>query len=283
MSEKIAAKRINVNGIETVVRDSGYPGNENGAAVVFVHGNPGSGGDWSSIMPKVAEFSRAIAADMPGFGQSAKPDDLDYTIEGYAKHLDNVLAELGVEKAHLVLHDFGGPWGLAWAAMNPEKVASVSLVNIGVLKGYSWHYLAKIWRMPLVGEIMMATTSRPGFSMLLKHGNPRGLPKAYLDEMYDNFDRGTKRAVLKLYRATSNLGEAAEMLHSSLAPLNLPALVIWGKCDPYIPYSFAEKQKDTFPNAEIHYLEDSGHWPFIDNPNDFEAFALPFLKRVTAS
>ena len=280
---KIAAKRVEVNGIDTVIRDTGTASSESGAAVVFVHGNPGSGGDWSSIMPKVAKFSRAIAADMPGFGQSAKPDDFNYTIEGYADHLDHILSELGVEKAHLVLHDFGGPWGLAWAAMNPQKVASVTLVNIGVLKGYSWHYLARIWRTPFIGEFMMGTTSRLGFSVLLKHGNPRGLPKAYLDEMYDNFDRGTKRAVLKLYRATSNLGEAADMLHSSLAPLNLPAFVVWGKRDPYISYRYADKQKETFPNAEIHYLEDSGHWPFIDNPTDFEAAVLPFLQRVTTN
>lgn len=272
---------VNISGVDTVIRDSGYPAQNNREAVVFVHGNPGSGSDWSSLLPEVAKFSRAIAPDMPGFGQSAKPQDFNYTIEGYATHLDSILKELAVDRAHLVLHDFGGPWGLAWAAMNPTKVASLSLVNVGVLKGYSWHYLAKIWRTPLVGEFMMATTTRPGFSMLLKHGNPRGLPKSYLDEMYDNFDKGTKRAVLRLYRATSELGEAADFLHSTLAPLNLPTLVVWGKCDPYIPYRFAQQQKDTFPSAEIHYMEDSGHWPFVDNPADFDAIVLPYLQRVT--
>lgn len=291
--EQLLTKTISVNGLDTVIRDSHgelsisddelamQPGETNtNEAVVFVHGNPGSGGDWSLIMPEVAKFARTVAPDMPGFGQSAKPENFNYTIEGYAAHLDAMLKALSIERAHLVLHDFGGPWGLAWAAMNPQKVASLTLVNVGVLKGYSWHYLAKIWRTPLVGEFMMATTTRFGLSMLLKHGNPRGLPKEYLDEMYGNFDSGTKRAVLKLYRATSALGGAADMLHGALRPLDLDTLVVWGKRDPYISYEYAEKQKETFPPAAVHYLDDSGHWPFIDNPQGFADIVLPHLKRV---
>ncbi|MGR8947290.1 MAG: alpha/beta fold hydrolase [Gammaproteobacteria bacterium] len=276
---KLTPKKISVNGIDTVIRDSGGVAE----AVVFVHGNPGSGADWSSVMSKVSQFSRTVAPDMPGFGQSQKPQGFDYTVDGYARHLDAVLGELSVDKAHLVLHDFGGPWGLAWAAMNPQRVASLSLVNIGVLQGYRWHYLAKLWRTPLIGEFAMATTTRVGFGLLLKHGNPRGLPKAYLDEMFNNFDSGTKRAVLKLYRATSGLGDVAKLFHNTLRPLDLETLVIWGKCDPYIPYRYAEMQKATFPRAEVHYLEDSGHWPFIDNPEGFESIIVPFLERVCSA
>ena len=276
---QIEPKTANINGINTVIRDAG---GDSDTAVVFVHGNPGSGADWASVMAETKGFVRTVAPDMPGFGRSDKPHDFDYTVEGYAQHLDAVLAHLSINKAHLVLHDFGGPWGLAWAAMNPQRVASVCLVNIGVLRGYSWHYLAKLWRAPLIGEFVMATTTRVGFSLLLKHGNPRGLPKAYLNEMFDNFDSGTKRAVLRLYRATSALGDAAQLFHHALRPLDLEALVVWGKCDPYIPYRYAEQQKETFPRASVHYMEDSGHWPFVDNPTGFESIVVPHLKRVSS-
>lgn len=276
-NQTIDPTAVAINGINTLIRDAGGDGN---TAVVLMHGNPGSGADWHSIMPRVAAFSRVLAPDMPGFGRSEKPADFNYTVEGYATHLDALLTQRGIDKAHLVLHDFGGPWGLAWASMNPQKVASLTLVNIGIMKGYRWHYLAKLWRAPLIGEFFMATTTRAGFSLLLKHGNPRGLPKAYLDEMFDNFDRGTKRAVLKLYRATSQLGEAAQVFHEALSPLDLDTLVVWGKRDPYVPYKYAERQKETFPRASVHYMEDSGHWPFIDNPARFEEIVLPHLASV---
>ena len=275
--QAIAPSAITINGLNTVVRDSG---GEDRSAVVFVHGNPGSGADWNAIMPPVAQFSRVLAPDMPGFGRSDKPANFNYTIDGYANHLNALLVQRGIDRAHLVLHDFGGPWGLAWAAANPTKVASLTLVNIGILPGYRWHYLAKLWRAPFIGEFVMATTTRLGLAALLKHGNPRGLPKAYLDEMFANFDSGTKRAVLKLYRATSQLGDAAQAFHAALQPLDLETLVVWGKCDPYISYRFAEKQRHTFPRAKIEYMDDSGHWPFIDNPARFEEIVLPHLKQV---
>ena len=238
-------------------------GGSSGEVVLFIHGNPGCGEDWRPLLERVAPFSRAIAPDLPGYGRAGKPQDFNYTIDGYAAHLKLLIDSVAITKVHLVLHDFGGPWGLAWAAANPHKIASISLFNIGVLPGYRWHYLARIWRTPYLGEIFQALSTRIGLGLLLKHGNPRGLPSEFLDRMYANLDDGTNFAVRSLYRATNEPGATADRLTAALRPLDLPALVIWGKADPYISYEFASKQKDVFPNAEIVYLDDSGHWPFI--------------------
>jgi pimeloyl-ACP methyl ester carboxylesterase len=117
-------------------------------AVVFVHGNPGSADDWRDVMHAVSPLARVVAVDMPGFGKADKPANYPYSVEGGAAFLAEALKQLGVVRAHLVLHDFGGPWGLMWAAMNPVGVASLTLVNTGVLKGYRWHLMARIWRTP---------------------------------------------------------------------------------------------------------------------------------------
>ena len=82
--------------------------------------------------------------------------------------------------------------------------------------------------------------------------------------MYRHFDRQTRRAVLELYRSTSDFQGLAYLLQRALRPLDLPALVIWGMRDPYIPAHLAERQKRTFPRAQVHCLAMSGHWPFID-------------------
>ncbi len=116
----------------------------------------------------------------------------------------------------------------------PDKVASLVLIDTGILVGYRWHYLARIWRAPVVDEIFQATTTRAGFRLLLKHGNPRGLPREFVDRMYNDYDRGTKRAILKLYRATSKPGQRAVELSQALRPLKLPALIVWGRHDPYL-------------------------------------------------
>jgi pimeloyl-ACP methyl ester carboxylesterase len=251
-------------------------------AVVFVHGNPGSRRDWDDLLSRVAPAGRGLAPDMPGFGRAQKPRDFDYTVDGYARFLGGALEQLGVERAHLVLHDFGGPWGLAWAAAHPEQFASAVLINTGALIGYSWHYLARIWRTPVVGEVFQATTNRSGLRTALRHGNPRGLPRAFVDRMYDDMDAGTSRAILSLYRATDDPGASGRVLADMLRPLDRPALVVWGAHDPYIPVEMADRQREAFPRARIEILEDSGHWPFADDPDGVGRVVEPFLRSVLA-
>jgi pimeloyl-ACP methyl ester carboxylesterase len=250
-------------------------------AVVFVHGNPGSWRDWEALAAKVSRFARVVAPTMPGFGDADKPETFAYTVEGYARHLAGVLDQLGVRQVHLVLHDFGGPWGLAWAAAHPDRLASLTWINIGVLPGYRWHYLARIWRTPVVGEIFMATTTRPAAALLLRHGNPHRLPKSAFNRIYRSLkDRGTQRAVLRLYRATPDPGALTQRLAAVLPTADLPVLVIWGRHDPYLPVHYAERQRTIFPKAQVVVLAGSGHWPYVDDPRGVVDALVPFLRGV---
>ena len=269
--------QITVSGIRSPVLEAGPTDRDE--AVVFVHGNPGSSRDWEDLVVRVGQFGRTVAFDMPGFGRADKPADFTYTVPGYADHIDGMLAALGIRRAHLVLHDFGGPWGLTWAATHRDRVASLVLINIGVLLGYRWHYLARIWRTPVLGELFQLIGTRRMFHRSLKHGNPRGLPCAFVDRMFDDYDRGTRRAVLKLYRATNHPDRLAEQLAKALRPLQLPVLVIWGKHDPYVPVELAERQREVFPDAQIVILDESGHWPFADDPERVVGAVVPFLRH----
>ncbi len=254
---------------------------ESAEAAVFIHGNPGSFRDWAPLVAAAGEHGRALAIDMPGFGSADKPAGFPYTIEGYAVHLDGALRKLGVDRAHLVMHDFGGPWGLQWAAENPRSLGSVTLVDTGILFGYRWHILARVWRTPVLGRLFFAMTTRSGMRMALKRGQPRPLPDEALKLFYAaNKNRGTQEAILRLYR--SSPPDAIESLAPRLAELDLPALVVWGKHDPYIGVEYAEQQRRTFPRAEVVVLEQSGHWPMWDAPEEIEAAVVPFLAARLA-
>ena len=82
--------------------------------------------DWENLLERVGAFSRGVAPDMPGFGNSGKPKSSTTPVGGYAQHLGALLPKLGVRRAHLVLHDFGGPWGLAGALANSGALASLT-------------------------------------------------------------------------------------------------------------------------------------------------------------
>jgi pimeloyl-ACP methyl ester carboxylesterase len=272
---------ISVDGVRSAVHDT-RPGTKSDA-VVFVHGNPGPMDDFESLIPAAGELGRVVALDLPGFGRADRPKRFEFSVAGYAQHLAGVLDQLGVERAHLVLHDFGGPWGLEWAARDPDRVASAVLINTGVLIDYSWHYLARIWRTPVLGELFQATTTRNGLRTALRHGNPRGLPRAFVDRMYDQTDAGTKRAILQLYRSTPDPSAVGRRHADALRPFDIPALVVWGAHDPYIPVRQAEHQREAFPSAAIEVLPDSGHWPFADDPEAVGRVVEPFLRSVVGS
>jgi pimeloyl-ACP methyl ester carboxylesterase len=247
-------------------------------AVVFVHGNPGSRTDWTALLDAAGEFGRAVAFDMPGFGQADKPRTFDYQISSYAEFIQGALAQLQIERVHLVVHDFGGPFGLFWGLQHADAWASVVLINIGVMPGYVWHSMAKRWRTPVLGELVQAWIPRAGWHRAMQKANPKGLPPEFVDKMYDDYDRATRRAVLKLYRATPDPGSTADALGPAMAELNKPALVVWGAKDPFISVEYAERQREFFAVQDVVVLPDSGHWPFQDDPQAVRDAVLPFLQ-----
>jgi pimeloyl-ACP methyl ester carboxylesterase len=141
----VSQAAVTVGGVRSPYLHAGPTGADE--AVVFVHGNPGPARDWWRLVARTGAFAHAVAPDMPGYGGADKPARFDYTVEGYARHLGGILEALGIHRAHLVLHDFGGPWGLTWAAEHPDQFTSVTLINIGVLRGYRWHS-AECWAQP---------------------------------------------------------------------------------------------------------------------------------------
>jgi pimeloyl-ACP methyl ester carboxylesterase len=127
---------------------------------------------------------------------------------------------------------------------------------------------------------MQAMTTRMGFRLALREGNPRGLPRPFVDRMYRDYDRRTRAAVLKTYRAMVDATGIATRQARMLRTLRRPALVVWGQRDPYLPARLAERQREGFPEIDIVMLDGSGHWPFMDAPERVAEAVVPFLRRV---
>ncbi|WP_026911705.1 alpha/beta fold hydrolase [Patulibacter minatonensis] len=279
MSTPHRTRTVTVGGVGSPVLDQGPADADE--AVVFVHGNPGARADWADLLSRLPSGVRAIALDMPGFGAADAPADFPYDVDGYGRHLGGVLDELGVRRVHLVLHDFGGPWGLSWAARHPGAVRSIVLLNTGSLSGYRWHHWARIWRTRVLGELFMALSFRPLLVRVFRRENP-GLSDAHLGRIYDQLaPRTTKRAVLRLYRATPPdwMGRDREALRA----IDPPVLVVWGTDDRYLPTVQADRQVETFPSVRVEKLEGRGHWAYLEDPEAVAAHVLPFLAQQVAA
>jgi pimeloyl-ACP methyl ester carboxylesterase len=227
------------------------------------------------------ERSGGLAVDLPGFGRSGKPGNLEYTIDEYALFLERFLDLAEVERVSLVMHDWGSV-GFAFAQRRPELIERLVVINaVPFLPGYRWHRVARVWRTPLLGELMMGSTGRRTLRRASKVSNAtRGpLPEAWLDTVLDHFDQGTQRAILRLYR--SSPPEVLAAAGSELGLLEMPALVIWGMRDPYISAGFGRQYAEALANAELLELEDAGHVPWLDRPDVIDR-VVDFLGAASA-
>jgi pimeloyl-ACP methyl ester carboxylesterase len=234
-----------------------------GTPTVYCHGNPTHGEDW---LPFLERGEPAIAIDMPGWGHSEKPDParFDYSMDGLAAFLERCLDELGVSEHNLVVHDWGG-LALIGAQRRPERVRRLVVIDaVPLLPGYRWHWVAQIWRRRPLGEIANATTTKASLALLMRQarGDRRAMPHEFVEMIWRHWDRGTKRAVLELYRDADPDRLAAA--GRDLATLTCPSLVLWGDRDVYLPTRFAHAYGDVLPNAEVEVLPGLGHWPWIE-------------------
>jgi pimeloyl-ACP methyl ester carboxylesterase len=236
---------------------------------LYLHGVPTNSDDWLPFL----ERTGGLAPDLPGFGRSGKPGSLRYTIDEYAGFLERYLDLVEVERVSLVVHDWGVV-GLAFAQRRPERVERLVVIDaVTFLPGYRWHRTARLWRTPIVGELVMGSTTRPLLRLISRESNatPGPMPDAWLDTVLDHFDQGTQRAILRLYR--SSPPEVLVAAGSQLGRLTMPALVVWGQRDPYIPARFGRAYAEALPNAELLELPDAGHWPWLDRPDMIDRVA----------
>lgn len=270
-------KNCIVDGIRCAYHDSAPQ--QTAQAVVFVHGNPGPMDDWEQLLPPISRFCRVIAMDMPGFGRSERPSDFDYSIPGYARFLGALLDQLQVQRVHLVLHDFGGAWGLCWVLDHPQRLASLTLINCGIMEGYHWHWMARFWQVPVLGELLQLSFRTQTMQTLVNRANPNPLPAAFSERVRRYADWGNIQAVVKLYRSARDPRDSFPPLQANPDAAKLPVCVIWGAADPFLPVKYAGQQRRYFPAAEVHELAGLGHWPFYD---DLQAVLTPldsFLHR----
>src|SRR5919197_3141615 len=134
----VRTSELRAIGLRTRVLEAAPAGDEE--AVVFIHGGPGSASDWDHLLPRAGELGRAVAFDLPGFGQADKPGNWwGYLSVGWATFIAAALNQLRIHRVHLVMHDLGGEAGLYWAVAHPGEFASALMINTGSLIGYRWH------------------------------------------------------------------------------------------------------------------------------------------------
>ncbi len=263
-----------------------------GPPVVLVHGNPTWSFLYRSLLTALpAAGYRAIAPDHIWMGRSAKPPTsaYPYTLARRVADLGRLLDSLALEQpVTLVLHDWGGAIGMAWAVEHPDRVARVVLLNTAAFP------LPPGKRLPLV---LRVARSRPLGELAVRYANafavgatvvgvrrqrmPAEVRRGYVSP-YDSpahrvgiyqFLRDIPvRPGTPAYRVLLRTAERLDVLR------NRPVLICWGMRDFVFDADILARWEEIYPQAEVHRFADAGHYVLEDVP-EIVPLVLDFLAR----
>jgi len=264
-----------------------------GEPVLMLHGNPSWSFYYRNLAREVARSGRrAIAPDHIGCGLSDKPSErrYDYTLDSRVRDLETFIDKLGIGKnLTLVLHDWGGMIGMAWAARHPEAVKRLVLLNTAAFplpKGKNFPPTLHLARLPLVGAFLVR-----GLNLFVKgtaatgctrNPMPTELARQYA-EPYRSWK--TRLAVHRfvqdiplspLDRAWGTVARTADALKFFE---RTPALILWGGRDFVFDSFFFDEWKKRLPNAETRFFQDAGHYVLEDAAEEVIPAVLEFLNR----
>ena len=268
-----------------------YTDTGTGDPVVFVHGNPTWGFYFRSLITELSRDHRCVALDHLGCGRSSKPTaaEYDFRLQSRVDDLDALLDHLNItNNVTLVVHDWGGMIGCAWAARHPERLKRLIAINTGAFP------LPAAKPMPL--SLRLGRSTRLGEWLILKRNlfcklaakwcvTRKPLPPEVRAAYLAPHDTPAHRlSVLKFvqtiplaekddgYDIVKNTGEA-------LTRFGVPTLLLWGLRDFVFDRHFLDEFRRRVPHAEVKTWADCGHYLLEDAPEEVVPEVRAFLAR----
>jgi pimeloyl-ACP methyl ester carboxylesterase len=271
------SRRVQANGLTFHVTDVGE-----GPPVVLLHGFPDTSDLWRNQIPVFVDAGyRCIAPDMRGRGRSDRPDSVsDYTIPNMVDDVAGIMHVLGLERVHIVGHDWGA--GVAWrfASTLPERTETLTAVSVGFpgaagppdLEALQKSWYRILFQFEGIAEEAMRREDWYMFRLLLQKASDID---RYIEDMSDP---ETLTAGLNWYRANlppeSFLREARTM-----SPVPAPTLGIWSTGDDYLTEK-AMKASERYVTGSWRYdrIEGAGHWIPLDEPELLSRLILEHIS-----
>lgn len=261
-----------------------------GEPLVMLHGNPTWSFYWRNLVSGLSGSYRTIVPDHVGCGLSDKPGDdkYEYVLERRVKDLEALLDHLGVTKdITLVLHDWGGMIGLAFATRHPERVKRLVVLNTA---GFGLPPGRKLpWQISLVRHLPFFSLPVRGLNAFSRGANltcsdtmSPTVKAAYLAP-YDSWDHriAVQRFVEDIPlkpgdRSWPMVKDVSDRLEQFS---KVPLLICWGGKDFVFDDHFLAEWKRRLPTAEVHTFPDAGHYVLEDAHERILPLVRDFLQR----
>ena len=252
-----------------------------GPPVVLLHGEPTWSFLWRKVIPPIREAGyRCIAPDLPGFGRSDKPLDLDwYTYDRHTDSVARLFAELKLRDATIVVHDWGGPIGLRLAVERPELIGRMVVLDSGLFTGHQ--KMSESW---LAIRELAQRSEDLSVSFLIRAGcrmppSP-GVVAAYEAPFPNPASKAGARAFPLILPTTPHMEGAVtgQRVLAALGSDPRPKLIIWGEGDAILPLEAGWRFARAIGAEGDHVIKGVGHYVQEDAGNQVGRMIVRWLK-----
>lgn len=264
-------------------------GPDDAPALVMLHGNPTWSFYYRTLIPELSKEYRVIVPDHIGCGLSDKPQKYAYTLEQHINNLECLLLHLNLRrKITLVLHDWGGAIGMGYATRHPETIRSFVIFNTSAFFVPRLPFRIRMCRIPWLGELVVRGLN--GFvraAFLFATAQPRRLTHEVKAGYLAPYNSWRNRVAIHQFvrdipmqpehptRTTLN------QIDAELSQFrNHPILILWGSKDfCFTVAHFLPEWRKRFPGAQVHVLEEAGHYVVEDAHEHILPFMVAFLRK----
>ncbi len=262
-----------------------------GETLLALHGNPTWSFYFRRLVGSLRDKYRLVVPDHIGCGYSAKPKDEDYSyrLEQRVEDIEQLVQSLGLKDITLVLHDWGGMIGLAFACRNPKLIRRIVLMNsagFGLPASKPFPLALALSRSATLGSLLIrgfnAFALAASFVCCQRRPLPAPLRKAYRAP-YNNWEN--RRAVHRFVQDIPlNPGDPSwpmlQFVEQNLRRLDgIPLQIIWGERDFVFDKHFLAEWRRRWPEAEVHSFPDAGHYVLEDLGEEATHLIQDFLER----
>ena len=246
-----------------------------GPVVLWLHGSgPGASGysNFKTNYPVFAEAGyRNIVLDLPGFGRSSKPEDVNYDLAFFVECLHQFLQATGTERCTLLGNSLGGAIALGQALAHPATVERLVLMAPGGVEERETYF-------QMEGIVRMVEVFGQG---------PMGVEEMRQVMQLQLFDASQLDEELLKERAAVAVTQPANLFSTMMVPnmterlgeLTCPILGFWGSNDRFNPVEGVFKFLDKTPEARFLMLNRCGHWVQVEHTDLFNRTCIDFLQQ----
>ena len=245
-----------------------------GAPVIFLQGSgPGASG-WGNFQFNAPVFAeegfRVLVPDLPGYGYSSKPQDVDYTLDYFVGYINEMLEQLGVARCSVVGNSLGGAIGLGLTLAHPEQVERLILMAPGGIEDQP-HYFT-MPAMTIMKEVFSGGVDRATLTEFVRKGlvyDDKLVTETLMDQRWGIYELQNQHVIQTM--------QVPNMEHR-LDEIRCPVQVFWGMDDLLMPESGIMKLAKNIDDVRVTLVSRCGHWVMVEHPELFNQTSVNFLR-----